>query len=64
MSDNSKPFEIRSGLLHLAKEILSQNSHMAWEAAKAQGRPGEWSPVTTDQVIAEADKLYGFVTKK
>lgn len=64
MSTDSKPFEIRSSLLHLAKEVLSQNSHMAWEAARAQGRPGDWTPVTTEQVVAEAEKLYAFVTRK
>jgi hypothetical protein len=30
MSDNSKPFEIRASLLHLAKDVLSQNAHMAF----------------------------------
>lgn len=64
MSDNSKPFEIRASLLHLAKDVLSENSHMQFESAKAQGRPGEWPAVTTDAIIAEAEKLYQFVSKR
>lgn len=65
MSENSsKPFEIRASLLHLAKDVLSQNAHMQFESSKAQGRPGEWQSVTTEAIIAEADKLYGFVSKR
>lgn len=64
MSDNSKPFEIRASLLHLAKDVLSQNAHMAFESSKAQGRPGDWPTVTTEQIVAEAEKLYGFIVKK
>ena len=63
MSD-SKPFELRNDLLHLAKEVLSQNAHMAFESAKAQGRPGEWPVVTTEAIILEAEKLYAFVSKR
>ena len=61
---DSKPFELRASLLHLAKEVLSQRSHMAYDSAKAQGRPSEWHPVTTEQIIEEAEKLYAFVCKK
>lgn len=63
MSD-SKPFELRASLLHLAREILTQNAHMAYESAKAQGRPGDWGAVTTEKVLEEAEKLYAFVCKK
>lgn len=63
MSD-SKPFEIRAELLKLAKDVLSQNAHMAFEAANRTGRPGEWSEVTTEKVVAEAEKLYAFVSAK
>jgi hypothetical protein len=63
MSD-SKPFEIRASLLHLAKDVLSQNSHMAFEANKAAGKPASWDAVTTEQVITEAEKMYSFVTKR
>lgn len=64
MPTDSKPFEIRASLLHLAKEVLSENAHMGMEAARTQGRPGDWAPVTTEQIVAEAEKLYSFVTRK
>ncbi len=60
----SKPFEIRANLLNLAKDVLSQNAHMQFESAKAQGRPGEWPAVTTENIISEAEKLYNFVSTK
>lgn len=63
MSD-SKPFEIRADLLNLAKSILSENSHMQFEAGKLTGKPGQWNPVTTEKVIEEAEKLAAFVSNK
>lgn len=64
MSD-SKPFEIRANLLHLAKDVLSENAHIYRDF---QEKSGAKDPIpaqyTTDQIIAEAEKLYGFVTKK
>lgn len=63
MSD-SKPFEIRSDLLKLAKEVLSQNAHMAFEAANRTGNPGQWAPVTAEAIIQEAEKLYSFVSSR
>lgn len=63
MSD-SKPFEIRASLLQLAKDVLSENSHMAFEAARRTENPGNWAPVTTEQIVQEAEKLYAFVSKK
>ena len=63
MSD-SKPFEIRANLLTLAKQILSENAHMEFEAAKVCNRQPQWKEVTTEQVVAEAEKLYLFVTKR
>ena len=62
MSD-SKPFEIRANLLELAREILTHNAQMEFEAANRTGRPGEWRKITTDQVVEEAEKLYSFVAK-
>jgi hypothetical protein len=52
------PYEMRFDLLHLAKEILEQNAHMARED-KAQDRKS-W--FTTDEVIATAEKLNKFVS--
>jgi len=65
MSD-SKPFEIRANLLHLAKDVLSENAHIYRDFQEKSGakNPLPASQYTTDQIIAEAEKLYGFVTKK
>lgn len=62
MSD-SKPFEIRANLLSLAKDVLSENAHMKREAAERLGQ--HIAPTfTTEEIIAEAEKLYGFVSRK
>ena len=52
------PYEMRFDLLHLAKDILEQNAHMARED-KAQDRKS-W--FTTDEVIETAEKLNKFVS--
>jgi hypothetical protein len=52
------PYEMRFDLLHLAKEILEQNAHMARED-KAKDRK---SFFTTDEVIETAAKLNKFVS--
>lgn len=66
MSDtNTKPFEIRASLLHLAKDLLSEDAHMQSQAANERREPfKEWPRYTTEQVIAEAEKLYAFVSKR
>jgi reverse gyrase len=57
------PYEIRSNLLSLARDILSENMHMQQEAAEAgKGEPP--TPYTTEAVIKEAEKLYAFVSTK
>ena len=61
---DSKPFELRAGLLHLAKSILEQNSMMEYEVRKQNKEQITYNPITTDQVIAEAEKLYGFVSRR
>jgi len=63
MSD-SKPFELRANLLHLAKSILEQNSMMAYEVSKQNKNSVSYSPISVEQVISEAEKLYGFVSKR
>lgn len=62
MSD-SKPFEIRASLLHLAKDVLTQNAHMNYEASKENGNRA-WKEVSSEAIIAEAEKLYKFVSNK
>lgn len=57
------PYEIRSNLLSLARDILSENMHIRQDAANAgKGEPP--IPYTTEAVIKEAEKLYSFVSKK
>jgi hypothetical protein len=59
MSDKSKTgYEIRQGLLGQAQNILEQNAHMEYEITK------KWPKLTTEDIIAEAEKLYNFVQKK
>ena len=61
MSENVRSgYEIREGLLGLAKDICEQNAHMRFE----QTNKKDWSGVTTEDVIREAEKLYQFVQNK
>ena len=53
--NNTSGYEIRQGLLGQAQDILQTNAHMHYERTK------EWVPVTTEAIIAEAEKLYSFV---
>lgn len=66
MSRNA--FEIRIETLQLARDILSEQSHLAWDHAReaAMGEKVKLKPpktITTDEVLAEAEKLYAFVAK-
>ena len=54
------PFQLRFDILHLAKDILEQNAHMARED-KAKDRKTYF---TTDEVIEVAEKLNRFVSNK
>tara|TARA_Y100001963_G_scaffold102286_1_gene140760 strand:+ start:229 stop:408 length:180 start_codon:yes stop_codon:yes gene_type:complete len=58
MSDSKSGYEIRQGLLGQAQSILEQNAHMQFEQTKV------WPIVTTEDIIAEAEKLYQFVQKR
>ena len=53
--NNPSGYEIRQGLLGQAQDILQTNAQMHYERTK------EWVPVTTEAIIAEAEKLYSFV---
>ena len=69
MEDKSRPYEIRKELLHLAKSILSENTHVRSEFNRLYPKDGETSPkepttYTTEDVIREAEKLSAFVSKK
>ena len=54
------PFEMRFDLLHLAKEILETNAHMARED-KATDRKTYY---TLDEVITTASELNKFVSNR
>ncbi len=57
-NNSRNPYEMRFDLLHLAKDILEQNAHMARED-KAKDRKTFF---TTDEVIETAAKLNQFVS--
>jgi len=54
------PYEMRFDLLHLAKEILETNAHMAREDKAADRK----TFYTLDEVIATAGELNKFVSNK
>ena len=67
MSDKSKSgYEIRVNILGMATGILeSQNNRLLDnEMIKAEGSRNSVEPYTTEDVIAEATKLYEFVKNR
>jgi hypothetical protein len=54
------PYEMRLDLLHIAKDILETNAHMARED-KAKDRKTFY---TTDEVISTAKELNSFVSNR
>ncbi len=68
MSDNKKSgYELRTDLLGMAQGILADkvsrqfdNEHLKTDVS--QMKPVE--PYTTEDIIAEAEKLYAFIQKK
>lgn len=57
---SSNPYQMRYDLLHLAKDILEQNAHMARED-KATDRKTYY---TLDEVIATASELNKFISNR
>lgn len=59
------PYEIRLELLQLASGILmAQHAARSAEEAKGDGRAfGTTTAPTTEEIIAEADKMNSFVSK-
>jgi hypothetical protein len=67
MSDSNKSgYQLRQELLGLALGIVSDkvNRQFENEHLKPEGQRNAVSPYTTDDIIAEAEKLYQFVQKK
>lgn len=67
MSDLKKSgYELRSDLLGMAIGIVDQKVQRLFENEhlKPEGQRNAVVPFTTEDVIAEAEKLYAFVQKK
>jgi len=67
MSDNNKSgYQLRQELLGLAVGIVSEKVSRQFENEhlKPEGQRNAVAPYTTDDIIAEAEKLYTFVQKK
>jgi len=67
MSDNNKSgYELRTDLLGMAIGIVSDKvqRHFDNECLKPDGQRSSVVPYTTEDIIAEAEKLYAFVQKK
>ena len=54
------PYHMRMNCIHLAKDILSERTHLNKEDKGPTATP----PYTTDDVLREAAKLYKFVCDK
>jgi len=67
MSDSKKSgYELRTDLLGMAIGIVSDKTNRQFENEhlKPEGQRNAVSPYTTEDIIAEAEKLYAFVQKK
>jgi len=67
MGDKNKSgYELRSDLLGMAIGIVDQRINRLFdnEHMKPEGQRSPVAPFTTEDVIAEAEKLYAFVQKK
>ena len=69
---SSNPYQLRAGLLGQAEKILTHRYHQEYERIRylcdrdmVDAKTVQWpNPPTSDQIIAEAEKLYAFVQKK
>ena len=67
MSDNNKSgYQLRTELLGLATGIVVDRNSRLFdkEVMKPEGGRQPVTPYTTEEIIAEAEKLYAFVQKK
>ena len=67
MSDSKKSgYELRTDLLGMAIGIVSDKTNRQFENEhlKPEGQRNAVAPYTTEDIIAEAEKLYAFVQKK
>ena len=63
---NRNGFELRTDLLGMAMGIVSERiqRQLENEHLKPEGTRQPVEPYTTEDIIAEAEKLYAFVQKK
>ena len=66
MSDNKNGYQLRQELLGMATGIVVDRHQRLFdnEVMKPEGNRNPIPPYTTEDVIAEAEKLYAFVKKK
>ena len=66
MSDNKNGYQLRTELLGMATGIVAERNSRLFdnEVMKPEGSRQAVAPYTTEEVIAEAEKLYAFVQKK
>jgi|TARA_Y100000310_G_scaffold33824_1_gene31969 hypothetical protein len=67
MGDSNKSgYELRTDLLGMAIGIVADRvgRHVENEHFKPEGQRAAINPYTTEDIVAEAEKLYAFVQKK
>ena len=66
MSDNKSGYQLRQELLSMATGIVCDRNHRLFdnEVMQPEGNSQPIQPYTTEEVIAEAEKLYAFVQIK
>ena len=66
MSDNKSGYQLRQELLAMATGIVGDRNNRLFdnEVMKPEGNRQPIQPYTTEEVIAEAEKLYAFIQKK
>lgn len=70
---NKNPFEIRTEMLHMAKDYMDQQWHMNLDFTRQLFEQGmktteemqaALKPYTTEELMAKATELYQFVCKR
>ena len=66
MGDNKSGYQLRADMLGMAAGIVQEKVQRQFENEhmKPEGQRSPVTPFTTEDVIAEAEKLYAFVQKK
>ena len=60
----TNPYELRRHLLEQAQRILTENYHCIAQSCRDKGIACDAKFPSTEDIIAEAEKLYTFVQKK